>query len=131
MLKNGFFNCFSCLLADFHKSRRGRIVIRCSLITQSLVWYEECTFGELFQSTATTCRDYLSYTITNQPIKYLCGCCRTNGCLTKHNVLTLVFGDVNGIMLRCTLKSGYLFGITFTGIFIYVSTKKCEHTFLG
>ena len=27
------------------------IVIRCSLITQSLVWYEECTFGELFQST--------------------------------------------------------------------------------
>lgn len=105
-------------------------MIRRSFITKSLTGNEECTFGEFFKSTTTTCRNNITNTITNQPIQDLRCRCSTNGCLAEYDFFSFVLCNVNGIMLCCTHKSGYLFGVCFIGVFIYVSTKKGEYTFL-
>ena len=54
-------------------------MIRCSFITQSFTWYKECTFGELFQSTAVAFTAVL-----------LCGTANVNAYAAEVNTAEIV-----------------------------------------
>ena len=83
-------------------------MIRCSFITQSLVWYKKCSFRKCFKTSARSGRNYFSHTIPNQPIQNLCRRSGTYRCLTKCDLFSLIFSYVNRIILRCTNKMCYL-----------------------
>lgn len=105
-------------------------MVGCPFITQSLVWDKKRALGKLFKSTARSGRDDLTYTVADQPIKYLCRCRRAYGSFTKCDLLSLVLCYVDGITFGYTEKFGHLDGFRLVCIFCYILTEEGKNAFL-